>query len=61
MSQFIESIRIEDEEIFLLDLHQKRLNQTLSHFGVEGSIDIEKILLSAKDKDAKLFKNIIRL
>jgi 4-amino-4-deoxychorismate lyase len=28
MSQFIESIKVEDQEIFLLELHQKRVNQT---------------------------------
>ena len=43
MSQFIESIKVEDQEVFLLDLHQKRVNQTFSHFGKEDSIDLAKI------------------
>jgi 4-amino-4-deoxychorismate lyase len=38
MSQFIESIKIEDQEVFLLELHQKRVNATFAHFGMEGSI-----------------------
>lgn len=32
MSQFIESIKVEDQDIFLLELHQKRVNQTFAHF-----------------------------
>ena len=44
MSRFIESIKIEDQKAFLLDLHQKRVNQTFAHFGKEGSIDLAKIL-----------------
>ena len=52
MSQFIESIKIEDQELFLLDLHQKRINDTFSHFGKEGSIDLEKIFKKmALDED----------
>ncbi|STD13125.1 aminotransferase class IV [Chryseobacterium carnipullorum] len=43
MSQFIESIKVEDQDIFLLELHQKRVNQTFAHFGKEGSIDLGKI------------------
>lgn len=48
MSRFIESIKIEDQEVFLLNLHQKRVNDTFAHFGVQGSIDLEKIV---KDLD----------
>jgi uncharacterized membrane protein len=36
MSRFIESIKIENQKLFLLDLHQKRVNDTLSNFGVQG-------------------------
>ena len=43
MSQFIESIKVEDQEIFLADLHQKRINDTFSHFGKAESIDLQKI------------------
>lgn len=56
MSQFIESIKIEDQEIFLLDLHQKRVNQTFSHFGKEDSIDLAKIYKNLQHDEDGLFK-----
>ena len=56
MSQFIESIKVEDQEIFLLDLHQKRVNQTFSHFGKEGSIDLAKIYKNLEHDEDGLFK-----
>lgn len=56
MSQFIESIKVEDQEIFLLDLHQKRVNQTFSHFGKEGSIDLAKIYKNLQHDEDGLFK-----
>ena len=56
MSQFFESIKIEDQEIFLLDLHQKRVNDTFAHFGKEGSIDLGKIFESLHHEEDGLFK-----
>lgn len=56
MSQFIESIKVEDKEIFLLDLHQKRVNQTFAHFGKEGSIDLGKIFKNLEHDEDGLFK-----
>ena len=56
MSHFIESIKIEDQEIFLLELHQKRVNTTLSHFGKEGSIDIAKIFKDLQHDEDGLYK-----
>ncbi|AYZ14265.1 aminodeoxychorismate lyase [Chryseobacterium arthrosphaerae] len=56
MSQFIESIKVEDQEVFLLDLHQKRVNQTLSHFGKENSIDLAKIYKNLQHDEDGLFK-----
>lgn len=56
MSQFIESIKVEDQEIFLLDLHQKRVNQTFSHFGKEGSIDLAKIYKNLQHDEDGLYK-----
>ncbi|MBP2617167.1 aminotransferase class IV [Chryseobacterium jejuense] len=56
MSQFIESIKVEDQEVFLLDLHQKRVNQTFSHFGKEGSIDLAKIYKNLQHDEDGLFK-----
>ena len=56
MSQFIESIKIEDQEIFLLELHQKRVNATFEHFGKEGSIDIAKIFKDLQHDEDGLYK-----
>ncbi|WP_223609174.1 aminotransferase class IV [Chryseobacterium sp. OSA05B] len=56
MSQFIESIKVEDKEIFLLELHQKRVNQTFAHFGKEGSIDLGKIFKNLEHDEDGLFK-----
>ncbi|KIC61909.1 aminotransferase class IV [Chryseobacterium taiwanense] len=56
MSQFIESIKVEDQEVFLLELHQKRINQTFSHFGKEGSIDLKKIYEKLEHDEDGLFK-----
>ncbi|MCW3160795.1 aminotransferase class IV [Chryseobacterium oryctis] len=56
MSQFIESIKVEDQKIYLLDFHQKRINQTFAHFGKEGSIDLEKIYKSLEHDEDGLYK-----
>ncbi|ANF50816.1 aminodeoxychorismate lyase [Chryseobacterium glaciei] len=56
MSQFIESIKVEDQEIFLLDLHQKRVNQTFAHFGKEGSIDLAKIFKHLEHDEDGMYK-----
>lgn len=56
MSQFIESIKVEDREIFLSDLHQKRINETFAHFGKEGSIDLEKIFKDLELDEDGLYK-----
>ncbi|PIF43954.1 4-amino-4-deoxychorismate lyase [Chryseobacterium sp. 52] len=56
MSQFIESIKVEDQDIFLLELHQKRVNQTFAHFGKEGSIDLAKIFKNLEHDEDGLFK-----
>lgn len=56
MSQFIESIKVEDQEIFLLELHQKRVNQTFSNFGKEDSIDLSKIYKNLQHDEDGLFK-----
>ncbi|MDR6546074.1 MULTISPECIES: aminotransferase class IV [Chryseobacterium] len=56
MSQFIESIKVEDQEIFLSDLHQKRVNQTFSHFGKEDPIDLVKIYKNLHHDEDGLFK-----
>ena len=56
MSQFIESIKIEDREISLLDFHQKRVDQTFAHFGKEGSIDLSKVYKNLENDGDGLFK-----
>lgn len=56
MSQFIESIKVEDKEVFLLDIHQKRVNQTFAHFGKEGSIDLAKIFKSLEHDEDGMYK-----
>lgn len=56
MSQFIESIKVEDQELFLLEFHQKRVNDTFGHFGKEGSIDLEKIFKNLNHDEDGLYK-----
>jgi 4-amino-4-deoxychorismate lyase len=56
MSRFIESIKIENQKLFLLDLHQKRVNDTLSHFGVQGSLDLAKIFKNIQLDENGFFK-----
>ena len=56
MSRFIESIKIEDQKAFLLDLHQKRVNQTFAHFGKEGSIDLAKIFKNLEHDEDGFYK-----
>ena len=56
MSQFIESIKIEDQKIYLAELHQKRVNDTFSHFGKEGSIDVAKIFKNLEIDENGLYK-----
>ena len=56
MSQFIESIKVEDQEIFLLEFHQKRVDNTFAHFGKEGSVDLAKIYKHLEHDEDGLFK-----
>lgn len=56
MSQFIESIKIEDQKIFLLDLHQKRVNETFANFGKDSSIDLGTLYKNLHHDEDGLFK-----
>ena len=56
MSRFIESIKIEDQKIFLADLHQKRINDTFSHFGKSDSVDLQKIFKHLDHNEDGLYK-----
>ena len=56
MSQFIESIKIEDKKIFLLDLHQKRVDDTFAHFGKESSNNLAEIFKNLEHDEDGLYK-----
>lgn len=56
MSQFIESIKVEDKKIFLLDQHQKRVNETFSYFGKEKPLNLSAIFSSLEHDEDGLYK-----
>lgn len=56
MSRFIESIKVEDQKIFLTQLHQKRMNDTFSNFGKECKIDIQTLFLNLEHDEDGLYK-----
>ena len=56
MSQFIESIKVEDRKIFLLDHHQKRVDATFAHFGKESSINLAEIFKNLDHDEDGLYK-----
>ncbi|WP_374442225.1 aminotransferase class IV [Epilithonimonas sp.] len=56
MSRFIESIKVEDQKIFLKELHQKRMNATFLHFGKKCKIDIHSIFLNLEHEEDGLYK-----
>lgn len=56
MSQFIESIKVEDQEIFLIEYHQKRMNDTFAHFNKECPISILQIFNDLQLEEDGLFK-----
>lgn len=56
MSRFIESIKVEDQKIFLVELHQKRMNETFSHFGKACEINIKSFFLNLEHDEDGLYK-----
>lgn len=57
MCQFIESIRVENGVIFLLEEHQRRVNETFQYFDKQGNtIDLSKILSKEKFEKNGIFK-----
>ena len=56
MSRFIESIKVEDQKIFLTELHQKRMNATFSNFGKLCQIDIHSLFLNLEHDEDGLYK-----
>jgi 4-amino-4-deoxychorismate lyase len=55
MSQFIESIKVEDQEIFLLN-SSETCQSNIFPFRKEGSIDLAKIYKNLEHDEDGLFK-----
>ena len=56
MYRFIESIKVEDQKIFLVELHQQRMNETFSHFGKDCKIDIYSLFIHLEHEEDGLYK-----
>jgi 4-amino-4-deoxychorismate lyase len=56
MSRFIESIRVENQKAFLLEMHQKRVNETFAHFGVHNTLDLSKVFKNLELDEDGFFK-----
>lgn len=56
MYPFFESIKVEDQKIFLLDLHQKRVDETYAHFGSLERIELRQIFEKLSVDENGLFK-----
>lgn len=57
MCQFIESIRVENGVIFLLEEHQRRVNETFQYFGKqENTIKLNKIFEKENFEKNGIFK-----
>jgi 4-amino-4-deoxychorismate lyase len=47
---------VEDQKIFLTELHQKRMNETFSNFGKECEIDIYSLFVNLEHDEDGLYK-----
>lgn len=56
MFQFIESIRIQERKIHLLEYHQARVNQTFKSFGKTNYLDLKKIINTLNHDEKGLYK-----
>ncbi|MGC4130543.1 MAG: aminotransferase class IV [Bergeyella sp.] len=57
MYRFIESIKVEDQKAGLLELHQKRVDETFAHFGkADSAISVESIFRSLEHDEDGLYK-----
>ena len=56
MSQFIESIKVENQKIFLISLHQQRVEDTFAHFQKKCKIDLLEIFQNLEHDEKGLFK-----
>lgn len=56
MFRFIESIKVEEQKAFLLEYHQKRVNDTFKHFKKENPPHLLKIFRELQHPENGLFK-----
>lgn len=56
MSRFIESIRVEGREPWLLPYHQKRVDETFAHFGAKGTLNLADIFDRLDHDEDGLYK-----
>ena len=56
MYQFIESIKIENGQAFLLNLHQQRIYQTFANFHHKCIINLHALLSSLQPPQKGLYK-----
>lgn len=56
MCRFIESIKIENRQVFLLELHQQRVDATFAHFGKENTLALRSILEHLTIETEELYK-----
>ena len=56
MYQFIESIKVEFRKVFLIDLHQKRVENTFLHFGKSCTLNLLEIFKLLNHEEEGLFK-----
>lgn len=56
MSQFIESIKVENGNFLLLNYHQQRIDKTFAHFGHSHSLDLKHLIENINHTEKGLFK-----
>ncbi|MFV0392658.1 MAG: aminotransferase class IV [Paludibacteraceae bacterium] len=56
MSRFIESIQVEDQKLFRINLHQKRLETTFANFGKICSMDLATMFMEMNPHKKGLYK-----
>lgn len=56
MLQFIESIKVEDQKVFLLNRHQQRMTETFLHFGKVCEINLPELFRQLQHDENGLYK-----
>lgn len=56
MLQFIESIKVEDQKVFLLNRHQQRMTETFLHFGKVCEINLQELFKELQHDENGLYK-----